>query len=150
LQRDLSIYSHQYDFVRRTATEQGKEELFIELAGKSRTTMNNRPRTSEKFEIDVVKFRRRDATAFREHRAPDVSTNNICELLDLSRYELADRSRNEFDSQKDGPDDFKHRMCANIAALILLVALAGLAATDVVKLEAQISCLAETALCGLI
>jgi hypothetical protein len=74
----------------------------------------------------------------------------FCELLDLSRYELGDRSRNEFDSQKDGPDDFKHRMCANIAALIFLVALAGLAATDVVKLDAQISCLAETAPCGLI
>jgi hypothetical protein len=31
---------------------------------------------------------------------------------------------------KDGPDDFKHRMCANIAAFIFLVALAGPAATD--------------------
>jgi hypothetical protein len=30
---------------------------------------------------------------------------------------------------KDGPDDFKHRMCANIAAFIFLVALAGPAAT---------------------
>jgi hypothetical protein len=28
-------YSHQCDFVRRTTKEQGKEELFIELAGKT-------------------------------------------------------------------------------------------------------------------
>jgi hypothetical protein len=102
------------------------------------------------FEMNVVKFRARQATAFSEKRALDASTNNICELLDLSRYELRDRSRNALDSHKDGPDDFKHRMRANIMALIFLVALAGLAAADVLKLEAQLSCPTKTAPCGLI
>jgi hypothetical protein len=98
--------------------------------------------------MTVVRFRPREATAFPEKRALDASTNNIGELLDLSRYELRGRSRNALDSQKDGPDDFKHRMRANIMALIFLVALAGLAAADVLKLEAQISCLTKTAPCG--
>jgi hypothetical protein len=85
------------------------------------------------FEMNVVKFRARQTTAFSEKRALDASTNNICELLDLSRYELCDRSRNALDSQKDGPDDFKHRMRANIMALIFLVALAALAAAGFLK-----------------
>jgi hypothetical protein len=89
--------------------------------------------------MNVVRFRPGDATAFAEKGALETSTNNICELLDLSRYELSDRSRNDLDSQKDGPDDFEHRMRANIAALIFLVALAGLAATDVLKLAAHIT-----------
>ena len=39
------------------------------------------------------------------------------------------------DFQSDAPDDFKYRMCVNIAAMIFVVALAGLAAADVLKLE---------------
>jgi hypothetical protein len=95
--------------------------------------------TNESFEMSVVRFRPSDATAFADNRALDASTSNICELLDLSRYELGDRSRNDLDSQKDGPGDFEYQMRANIAALIFLVALAGLAATDVLKLAAHIS-----------
>jgi hypothetical protein len=75
--------------------------------------------------MNVVRFRPRQVTPFPEKRARDASTNNICELLDLSRYELRGRSRNALDSQKDDPDDFKHRMRANIMALIFLVALVG-------------------------
>lgn len=89
--------------------------------------------------MSVVRFRPSDATAFAEKRALDASTSNICQLLDLSRYELSDRPRSDLDSQKDGPDDFKYQMRANIAALIFLVALAGLAATDVLELAAYIS-----------
>jgi hypothetical protein len=89
--------------------------------------------------MNVVRFRPSYATAFAEKRGLDASTSNICELLDLSRYELSDRSRSDLDSQKDGPDDFMYRMRANIAALIFLVALVGLAATDVLKLAAYIS-----------
>jgi hypothetical protein len=74
--------------------------------------------------MNVVRFRPSNTTAFSEKRA-HASSSNIYELLDLSRYELSDRSRNEADSQKDGPDDFEHRMRANVAALIFLVALVG-------------------------
>jgi hypothetical protein len=88
--------------------------------------------------MTVVRFRPSDATAFAEKRV-SASTGNICELLDLSRYELSDRSRNDLDLQEDSPDDFEHRMRANILALIFLVALVGLAATDVLKLAAHIS-----------
>jgi hypothetical protein len=100
--------------------------------------------------MNVVRFRPRQVTPFPEKRARDASTNNICELLDLSRYELRGRSRNALDSQKDDPDDFKHRTRANIMALIFLVALVGFAAADVLRLEAQISCPTKTAPCRLI
>jgi hypothetical protein len=102
-------------------------------------TLNNTPQTTDSFEMNVVRFRPRDAAAFAAKRALDASTDNICDLLDLSRYELSDRSRNDSDLQKDGPDDFEHRMRANIAALIFLVALVGLAATDVLKLAAHVT-----------
>jgi hypothetical protein len=100
--------------------------------------------------MNVVRFRPRQVTPFPEKRARDASTNNIRELLDLSRYELRGRSRNALASEKDDPDDFKHRMRANIMALIFLVVLVGLAAADVLKLEAQISCPTKTAPCYLI
>jgi hypothetical protein len=110
--------------------------------------MNNTQQTSETFEINVVRFRRRDGTVFSEKRTLDDSTNKICELLDLSRYELRDHARKDLDAKRDIQDDFKHRMRANIIALIFLLALAGLAAADAVKLEAQISCSTETAPCA--
>ena len=93
---------------------------------------------NESFEMNVVRFRTSDATAFAEKRV-HASTSNICELLDLSRYELSDRSRNDLDLPEDSPDDFEHRMRANIVALIFLVALVALAVTDVLKLAAYIS-----------
>jgi len=98
--------------------------------------MNSTPQTGEN--SNVVRFRPRRATAVSEKRAMDASAHNICELLDLSRYELRDRSRNHLDLQKTGPDDYRHQMRANMMALIFLVALAGLAAADVLKLAAQI------------
>jgi hypothetical protein len=111
--------------------------------------MNNSPQTSANFGINVVGFRRRDAGAFPKKRARDVATHDVSELLDLSRYELCDHSRHDPDSRKSGLDDFRHRMRVNIAALIFVVALAGLAAADVLKLEeAQMSCPVETAPCG--
>jgi hypothetical protein len=100
--------------------------------------------------MNVVRFRPRQVTPFPEKRARDASTNNICELLDLSRYELRGRSRSVLDSQKDDADDFKHRMRVNITALIFLVVLVGLAAADVLKLETEISCPTKTAPCYLI
>jgi hypothetical protein len=99
-----------------------------------------------KSRMKVVRFRPRQGTAFPEQRSRGVSTKDICELLDLSRYELRGRSRNTVDS-RDDPDDFKHRMRVNIVALIFLVAMAGLAATEVLKLEAQISCSRNTTTC---
>jgi hypothetical protein len=88
--------------------------------------------------MSVIRFRPSNTVSFSEKRA-HASTSNICELLDLSRYELSDRSRNDLDSKNDGPDDFKHRMRANVAALIFLITLVGLAATNVLKLAAHIS-----------
>jgi len=111
--------------------------------------MHNLPRTSANFETNVVRFRPRDTGAFPKERTRDVATHDICDLLDLSRYELCDHSRHKADSQKSGLDDFRHRMRVNIAALIFLVALVGLAAADVLKLEeTQMSCAIETVPCG--
>jgi len=106
--------------------------------GSAARPLNNTPQTAESLEMNVVRFRPSGATAFAEKRVHG-STSDICELLDLSRYELSDRSRNDLDLPEDSPDDFEHRMRANIAALILLLALVGLAATDVLKLAAHIS-----------
>jgi hypothetical protein len=119
------------------------------MVGKSSTMMGDTPRTSPNFERNVVRFRPRDAGPFPEKRPPDSAAHDVCALLDLSRYELSDHSRCDPHSRKSGLDDFKHRMRANIAALIFLVALAGLAAADVLKLEeAQMSCPVETTPCG--
>jgi hypothetical protein len=113
------------------------------------STMNNSPQTSANSGMNVVRLRRRDATAFPRKRTRDVATHDVCELLDLSRYERCDYSRHEPDSPKSGLDDFRHRMRVNIAALIFLVALVGLAAADVLKLEeTQMSCAVETVPCG--
>ena len=100
--------------------------------------------------MSVVRFRPHQVTPFPERHARDASTDNIYDLLDLSRYELRGRSRNAFDSREDDPDDFKHRMRANIMALIFLAVLVGLAAADVLKLEAEISCPTKTAPCYLL
>jgi hypothetical protein len=113
--------------------------------------MNDTPEKNANFEMNVVRFRPRDATAFPDKRARDaatdnIATDNIYELLDLSRYELPDHSPNDSDSRQDGSDDFNYRMRVNIAALIILVALVGLAVADVLKLEqAQIMYPAEKA-----
>jgi hypothetical protein len=114
---------------------------------KNGTTMHNTPKTSKNCETTVVSFRPRNVTTSPEKRAADTS-NQLCELLDLSRYELRDRSGADLHARKDGPDDFDHRIRTSVLALIFVLALAGLAAADVLKLEAKISCPTETAPCA--
>ena len=99
--------------------------------------MTMAPHTKEKFKTNVITFPPRATKVFKKQPLK-TSTNDICELLDLSRYEFREGSRNDLDSQKDGPDDFKSQMRTNIMALIFLMALAGLAAIDVIKLAVQI------------
>lgn len=83
-------------------------------------------------EGDVIGFRPRDAAGLSKKHGRNVSSSNIYKLLDLSRYELRDDSPNV---QPDTSGDFKYRMRVNIAAMVFVVALAGLAAADVLKLE---------------
>ena len=83
-------------------------------------------------ERNVIGFRPRDAAGLSKKQCRNASSSNIYKLLDLSRYELRDDLRN---LHPDAPDDFKYRMRVNIAAMIFVVALAGLAAADVLKLE---------------
>jgi hypothetical protein len=96
--------------------------------------------TRENFEMNmnVVTSRPRDAITIPKKHALDVSNNNVCQLLNRSRYELYDHSSNDLDSQKNDPDDFNCRMSANFVALMFLVALTSLAAVDVLKLMNQI------------
>ena len=111
--------------------------------------MNNTPQTNANSAMNVVRFRPRNASAFPKKRAGNASTHNVCALLDLSRYELCDHSRHDPDSRKPGLDDFRHRMRVSIAAFFFLIALVGLAAADVLKLEeVQMSCPIETTPCG--
>jgi hypothetical protein len=92
------------------------------------------PQTGESFEMNVVRFRPHDAVSFPKRHALDGSSKNICELLNLSRYDLRDHTSNDWNSRKDVPDNFNCRMRMNLMALIFLVALAALAAVDVLKL----------------
>jgi hypothetical protein len=114
---------------------------------KNGMTMHNTPKTGKNPEVTVIRFRPRNVTTSPEKRAPDAS-NHLCELLDLSRYESRDRSAADLHARKDDPDDFNHRLRASVLALIFLLALAGLAAADVLKLEARISCPAGTGPCA--
>jgi hypothetical protein len=101
--------------------------------------MHTRPAAGKSCEIIVLEFRPRRATAPPDKPAPEAS-NQLCELLDLSRYESRDRSRIDLNAGKYGPDDYGHRIRVSVMALIFLLALVGLAAADVVKLEAEVSC----------
>lgn len=108
------------------------------------------------FEIDpidanVIRFRPRDAAGRRgpmhghEHAqdaaAPDQPAPRPFELLELARYQAHPRRDLMVrDDVKDaGREDFKLRMRVNIAAMMFLVALAGLAAGTVLRLEAQMT-----------
>jgi hypothetical protein len=110
--------------------------------------MHDTVHTRVRYEGNVVGFRPRGVMAFPQKRVPRPSTGDVYQLLDLSRYELRDDSRNPSPHfQPDAADDFKCRMRVNIAAMIFLVGLAGLAAADVLKLErAQLAPPAETVL----
>jgi hypothetical protein len=63
---------------------------------------------------------------------------NICQLLDLSRYEM----------RRESPDDFRKKMVANLAALVLLTTFVTLAAVDVYNI-ARIEECAQHSECGL-
>jgi hypothetical protein len=97
------------------------------------------PQTDENFETNIVIFRPRHAAAFPKQHASDDCANNICELLDHSRYELRNHSSGtNLNSHNPELDDFHYRMRANLVVLIFLVSLACLAAVDVLKLMTQI------------
>ena len=49
------------------------------------------------------------------------SDKDICVVFDLSQYEM----------RRDGPEDFRKRMIANMAALVLLTTFVSLAVADV-------------------
>jgi hypothetical protein len=95
------------------------------------------PQTDENIEGNVVRFRPRDTVSFANKHPFNNPSKNICELLDLSRYELRDHSSNDVNSHQDVPDNFNYRMRTNIMALLFVVALAALAAVDVLKLMPQ-------------
>ena len=69
----------------------------------------------------VLNFRPRALPAGGDRKPNPRSDENICRLVDLSRYEM----------RRESPDDFRKRMIANFPALILLTTFASLAAVDV-------------------
>ena len=72
----------------------------------------------------VLKFRRKPSGA-RYNRVGESRKRDIIQLLDLSKYE----------NPNNAADDFKRRMIENIAAVLVLGALVGIGAVDVVSLE---------------
>jgi hypothetical protein len=87
----------------------------------------------------VLKFRPRTLPGSRDRKDNACRDENICRLLDLSRYEM----------RRESPDDFRKKMVANLAALVLLLtAVATLAAVDVYNI-ARIEGCAQPSECGL-
>jgi hypothetical protein len=85
----------------------------------------------------VLSFRPR-AFGSRDRKDKIRFDQDICQLVDLSRYE----------TQGEGPGGFRKRMVANLAALVLLTALTVLAAIDVYDI-ARIERCAQPLECGL-
>jgi len=86
----------------------------------------------------VLSFRPQTLTGSRDRKDNTRSDEDICRLFDLSRYEL----------RQERPDDFRRRMVANLAALVLLTTFAALAAVDVYDI-ARIERCAQSLECGL-
>ena len=87
---------------------------------------------------NVLHFRRRTLTGSGDRKDNTGSDEDICRLLDLSRYEMP----------RESPDDFRKRMIANLAALVLLTTFASLAAVDVYDI-ARIERCAQASECAL-
>jgi hypothetical protein len=86
----------------------------------------------------VLNFRPRTLTGSRDRKDNACCDENICQLLDLSRYEM----------RRESPYDFRKKMVANLAALILLTAFVTLAAVNVYNI-ARIEGRAQHSECGL-
>jgi hypothetical protein len=86
----------------------------------------------------VLNFPPRTLTGSRDRKDNPRSDKDIFRLFDLSRYETRRESR----------DDFRKRMVANLAALVLLTTFAALAAADVYDI-ARIERCAQPSECGL-
>jgi hypothetical protein len=78
----------------------------------------------------ILSFRPRAWSGSRDRKDNPRSGEDICWLLDLSRYEM----------RRESPDDFRKRMIANLAALILLTTFASLAAVDVYNIVRTEQC----------
>ena len=68
----------------------------------------------------VLNFRPRTLTGSRDRKDIIRSDEDICRLFDFSRYEM----------RRESSDDFRRRMVANLAALVLLTTFAALAAVE--------------------
>jgi hypothetical protein len=86
----------------------------------------------------VLNFRLRTLTGSRDRKDNASRDENICQLLDLSRYE----------TRRESPDDFRKKMIANLAALVLLTTFVSLAAVDVYSLARTEAC-SQPSECGL-
>jgi hypothetical protein len=78
----------------------------------------------------VLNFRPRTLTGSRDRKDIIRSDEDICRLFDLSRYEM----------RRESSDDFRRRMVANLAALVLLTTFAALAAVDVYDIARMERC----------
>jgi uncharacterized membrane protein YdfJ with MMPL/SSD domain len=85
----------------------------------------------------VLNFRPRTLTGSRDRKDIIRSDEDICRLFDFSRYEM----------RRESSDDFRRRMVANLAALVLLTTFAALAAVDVYDIARMERC-AQTLECG--
>ena len=86
----------------------------------------------------VLNFRPRTLPGSGDRKDNACRDENICQLLDLSRYQM----------RREGPEDYRKKMVANLAALVLLTTLVSLAAVDVYNLARMEAC-SQPSECGL-
>jgi hypothetical protein len=131
-------YIHHFEHWHSNGPRDGRVSLGVVIR-----TFLLRPCRDRRMEADqqddskVLNFRARTLNS-RDCKDSPRSDEDICRLFDLSRYEMRRESR----------DDFRGRMIANLAALVLLTTFAALAAADVYDI-ARIERCAQPSDCGL-
>jgi hypothetical protein len=95
---------------------------------------DNRQESAMRSNLDdrgkVLEFRPPEPETQSRRHSGRVSESDVVQLLDLSKYE----------KPRQNPDEYKARMTENIAALIVLGLLVGIATTDFSDIEQLQQC----------
>jgi hypothetical protein len=115
----------------------GPRDGRISLGVMIRALLLQRVEADQQDNSKVLNFRPRTLTGSRDRKDIIRSDEDICRLFDFSRYEM----------RRESSDDFRRRMVANLAALVLLTTFAALAAVDVYDIARMERC-AQSLECG--
>ena len=108
----------------------GPRDGRISLGVMIRALLLQRVEADQQDNSKVRNVRPRTLTGSRDRKDIIRSDEDICRLFDFSRYEM----------RRESSDDFRRRMVANLAALVLLTTFAALAAVDVYDIARMERC----------